>query len=46
MPAILSTLSRHGLGRELGMYGGVNRLAITDLGRRCLDLLNCPSTAD
>lgn len=46
MPAILSTLSRHGLGRELGMYGGVNRLAITDLGRRCLDLLSSGSTID
>jgi hypothetical protein len=46
MPAILSTLARHGLGRELGMYGGVNRLAITDLGRRCLDLLSPQSTID
>lgn len=44
MPAILSTLSRHGLGRELGTYGGENRLAITDLGRRCLDLLSLQST--
>jgi len=43
--ACLSVLTRHGLARSLGTYGGAQRFQITDFGRAMLEAMSQPVVA-